>query len=76
MNPIQLPLSNLNDVPVEGMLNFTIISGNNMDCAKGAASIASATGSVGATQILNHTINPPEFKDRGIKYFAIVKRNN
>jgi len=75
MNAIQLPISNLNDVPVEGMPNFTVVSGNDMDCAKGAASIALATGSKGATQFMNYALYPPEFKDNGVKYFAIVKRN-
>jgi hypothetical protein len=75
MNAIQLPLSNLNGVPVEGMPNFIVVSGNNMNCAKGAAAIASATGSVGASQFMRYTVHPPDFKDRGIKYFAIVKRN-
>jgi hypothetical protein len=35
----QLPLSNLNDVPVEGMEDFTVVSGNSMECAKGVESI-------------------------------------
>jgi hypothetical protein len=71
----QLPLSNLNDVPVEGMNGFTVVSGNSMECARGAAIMAKATGSTGANEFRYFTVFPPDFKSRGIEFFAIVRRN-
>jgi hypothetical protein len=71
----QLPLSNLNNVPVEGMNGFTVVSGNSMECARGAAIMAMATGSVGANEFRYFTVFPPDFKSRGIEFFAIVKRD-
>jgi hypothetical protein len=71
----QLPLSNLNDIPVEGMEGFTVVSGNSMECARSAAIMAKATGSVGANEFRYFTVFPPAFKNRGIEFFAIVRRN-
>jgi len=74
MKATQLPLSDLNGVPVKGMPDWIVISGNSMNCAIGAATMARATGSMGATEIHNNVVYPPDFKDTGIKEFAIVKR--
>jgi len=76
MKARQLPLSNLNNIPVEGMPEWVVVSGNSMDCAIGAAIIAKATGSVGATEIRNNPVCPPTFEDTGINKFAIIKRKN
>ena len=76
MEDTQLPLSCLNGIPVEGVPNFVVISGNSMEIAKSAANIARATGSMGASEFHRNTIFPPDFKDRGIREFAIVKRIN
>ena len=68
MDARQLPLSFLNNVPVEGIEGFVVVSGNNMEAARGAAAIAKATGSVGATEIHQQAYTNVIYK------FAIVKR--
>ncbi|MFA5366707.1 MAG: hypothetical protein WC333_02385 [Dehalococcoidia bacterium] len=37
--------------------------------------MAKATGSVGANEFRYFTVFPPAFKNRGIEFFAIVRRN-
>jgi F420-0:gamma-glutamyl ligase len=70
-NACQLPLSNLNNVLIE---DFIVVSGNSIECAKGAISIAKITGSKGATEIHRKVGPYPKFKNLGIQEFAIVKR--
>lgn len=76
MEDTQLPLSCLNGVPVEGVPNFEVVSGNSMEIAISAANMARVTGSIGMSEFHRHTIYPPDFKDNGIREFAIVKRIN
>lgn len=68
MDAVQLPLSSLNEVPVEGIEGFVVVSGNDMETARGAAAIARATGSVGAKEFHQQAYT------NVISKFAIVKR--
>jgi len=74
MKAYQLPLSNLNNISIDGYPDFIVISGNSVECAKGAIAIAKATGSLGATEIHRNMGIAPEFKNLGINKFAIVKK--
>lgn len=69
MNKTQYPPSTLNFVPVEGRDDFIVVSGNSMEVAQEACTMARATGSVGATVVHQHI-------NKGVEKFAIVKKRD